>query len=171
MPSNGSQNPNWQRWIPKEKAVGQIIAGSTGAKKTSVFRVPFPDSRLRVKISLLFKRTDNSITNLPGASLWLAEADIDQSGMQGDNVPLVNVEGTLAAPTIIPKAPGLLGYSREFVSAADYIEGQLIMTGDGTVGYWVLQTRYQPQSVSFSPEEWGLITAQCNPEGSLVTVG
>ena len=170
MPSRGSQNPNWQRWIPRPLVLAQIIAGSTGAKKTSIFRVPFPDSRLRVKISLLFKRTNTS-TSLPGANLWLAEADIDDSGMQGDTVPLTNIEGTFAIPTVIPAAVGLLGYSREFVSAADYIEGQLQVTGDGTLGYWVLQARYQPQSVSFSPEEWGLIISNCNPEGTKVSVG
>lgn len=170
MSSHGSQNPNWQRYIPKPVVVGQVVAGSTGTKKNSVFQVPFPDSRLRVKISLLFKRT-NASSSLPGANLWLYETDVDDSGMTGDNVPLTNIEGTFAAPTVIPAAVGLLGYSREFVSAADYVEGQLQMTGDGTTGYWVLQTRYQPQSVSFSREEWDLITAQCNPTGPLVTVG
>jgi hypothetical protein len=173
MGSRGSQNPHWQRWIPKPIIVGQVIAGSTGAVKTSTFQVPFPDSRLRVKISLLFKRTPSGSTvgTSPTATLWLAECDIDDSGMQGDEVPLTNIEGTFLAPTAIPADAGLLGYSREFVSAADYIQGVLRMTGSGVTGYWVLQTRYQPQSVSFSAEEWGLITAHCNPSGNIVTVG
>lgn len=169
MGSRGSQNPNWQRWIPKEVPLAQVI-GASGKSKDIFFNVPMPDSRMRVKISVLFKFSGAPSAG-PAATLWLAETDLDESGAQGDLVPLTNIEGTSAAPTAIPADTGLLGYSREFISAADNIQGRLTIPANGATGYWVLQTRYQPFSVSFSSEEWGLIIAQCNPySGGLVKV-
>jgi|SRR5215831_5609516 len=172
MGSRGSQNPNWQRWIPKPITLAEVT-GTSGNSKDVTFRVPFPDSRLRVKISLLFKFKPNSVpSGGPSATLWLSENDVDDSGQQGDNVPLANIIPgvTSAAPLAIPVDAGLSGYTREFVSAADYVEGRLRVLGNGAFGYWVLQTRYQPYSVSFSPEEWGLITSNCNPEGVKILV-
>lgn len=173
MPSHGSQNPFWQRYIPKQVTLAQIIAGSTGAKKTCNFRVPFPDSRLRVKISIMWVQNDPVDFVVNGANLWLFEVDeLETPGVLGQNdLPLVNIEGSLIAPTVIPLATGLLGYSREFVSAADYIDGQLQVTGDGRLGYWVLQARYQPNNVTLPMEEWRHITSQCNPTAAKVTVG
>lgn len=173
MPSRGSQGPNWQRYIPKQVVLAQIVAGSTGAKKTCTFRVPFPDSRLRVKTSIMWVQNDPLDPAVNGANLWMYEVDdLETPGVLGQNdLPLTNIVGTLAAPLVIPVAAGLLGYTREFVSAADYIDGQLQVTGDGRLGYWVLQCRYQPYSVSFSAEEWNSIIAQCNPTAGKVTVG
>jgi hypothetical protein len=164
MGSSGSQNPNWQRYIPRPVTLAAIIAGE-GISKDVNFQIPFPDSRLRVKTSIMFRGADPALN--PTATLWMYEADIDDSGAQGDDIPLVDIVGTSAAPLSIPANVGLRGYSREFVSAADYVNGRLTVN-DEISGYWVLQTRYQPQSVSFSPEEWNLIIAHCNPTAATV---
>lgn len=145
-----------------------FLTGSDGSDGTIDFKVPCPDSRMRIKVSLLFQPpagTDLSTLVLT-ASLWLREADIDMSGVTGDLVPLANIEGTQAAPTAIPKAAGLLGYSREFSgTAADFIVGTLAVTSTTTAegGSWVLQVRYQPQAVRFTDNEWNEIEPNCNP--------
>jgi hypothetical protein len=165
MGSSGSQNPNWQRWIPRPIVLASIKSGD-GVTKTTNFQVPYPDSRLRCKISLLFRPLVDGTT--PTATLWLAEYDFDDSGRDGADVPLVDLAGsTSATPLSIPFNAGLNGWSREFVSAADYIGGRLVVN-DEVDGDWVLQTRYQPEAVSFSPEEWDEIRSQCNPSGNLV---
>lgn len=132
------------------------------------FKVPVPDSRLRVKVSVLFipaagvTLADGSLD----ATLWLREAEVDLSGVSGALIPATNIEGTEAGPTAIPAAVGLQGYSRELVTAADFILGTLDITADGGTsagGSWVLQTRYQPQAVRFTDEEWQDIVARCNP--------
>lgn len=171
MGSRGSQNPNWQRWIPKAVVLGRATGGGSGNPFIAYPEIPFPDSRLRVKVSFLFIPDQGQEGAVGNASIWLAEADVDDSGMRGDNVPLANIIPgiTQAAPLVIPATAPLQGYTREFVSAADYITGELTIRDNGVKGYWTMQTRYQPYSVSFSPEEWGLITAQCNPTGNKVT--
>lgn len=164
MPSRGSQDPRWQRWIPKTVTLASIKAGE-GVTKDVSFSVPVPDSRLRVKISLLFVPEDPTLTST--ADLWIFEADTEDGGMRGDEVPLTNVEGTSAAPTSIPADSSLNGYSREFITAADYLNGRLTVN-DEVAGFWLLQTRYQPQNTPFSIDEWKIVIAQCNPSASMV---
>lgn len=175
MPSRnrGAQDPRWQRWLPQPKPLASIAASSSTVVAVP-FSVPIPDSRFRVKVSLLFALNSNSIGDAaPAATLWLYEADDnDYGGVMGE-VPLVNLVGTKAVPVSIPLAGdvNLYGWSREFVTAADYINGILTVQGNGgTVGTWVLQARYQPNAVSLAPDEWDLITSQCNPAGVFINV-
>lgn len=155
-----------QKYKPPVQTLCTFGSGS-GAAVTVAFRVPVPDSRLRVKISIMFIPVAGNypLTGIASAgTLWLSEAEDDDSGVQGGTIPCTNIEGTSAAPTSIPAANGLLGYSREFVSAGDNIQGVFNVTPGGPmVGSWVLQTRYQPEGVRFTPEEWNEIVPQCNP--------
>lgn len=168
MPSSGSQVPGWQRYIPRSIPLVQTGGSNSGATATINFMVPVPDSRLRVKISLIFIRAPGSggATNCPPSTLWISENDVEDAGFNGGQIPLVNIEGTAAAPTAIPidaGGLGLFGYSREFFTAADYLQGQLVVTNNSVQGYWVLQTRYQPQVVGMRDSEWETIINQCNP--------
>ena len=136
----------------------------SGAARSIDFQVPIPDSRLRVKIAVLFIPTSGTASSGLGGTIWLREADQDASGVSGNLIPATNIEGTLAVPTVFPTA-GLQGYSREFISAADFILGTTVFTSGGpsSHGSWVLQTRYQPQAVRFTPQEWDIIAPLCNP--------
>ena len=108
--------------------------------------------------------THNPDVTTQGATLWLREVEEDNSGTSGIDIPCTDLVGTSAAPLAIPANSGLRGYSREFVTAADWLVGTLaIATSVGTPGVWMLQTRYQPQSVSFTPEEWRRIIVNANP--------
>lgn len=138
----------------------------------TTFKVKTPDSRLRTKISVIFvpNAGGSPVVDLTaaGSTIWLAEGEEDVSGMSGIILPCTNIEGTQAAPTAFLVA-GLSGYSREFVTAADWITG-LFTTGTNGVeaGVWYLQTRYQPDGVSFSPAEWDCLirkTAMVNTGG------
>jgi hypothetical protein len=167
MPSRGSQDPHWQRWIPKPV----ILAEMTGApaSKDVEFSVPVPDSRLRVKVTLLFRKINTAVGS-PNAALWLYEAEQEDAGYSGEEIPCTDLVGTSSAPLVIPEDSGLLGFSQEFITAADYINGRLTVTATSPSvnGYWILQTRYQPQNTPFSEYEWRLVIAQCAPSGSKV---
>lgn len=158
----------WQIFEPKPLIMASF-GGVNSSNKTLHFRVPTPDSRLRMKIAIMFALkagttvAANFFTNQ--CSLWLYAADKDNSGLTGATIPVVNLEGTEAAPFQFPAADGLLGYAREFVTAADFIEGVVTLTNVSTIvsGSWILKTRYQPDSVEFNPDAWNQITQQCVP--------
>lgn len=151
---------------PMVPLVNASAAGAgTAAGK---FRVPVPDSRLRVKVSVIFipaaGSTPVSDLSPAGATLWLYETEVDRSGVSGAYFPCANIEGTSAAPTAIPISAGLYGYSREFTTLADAIEGAFNTGTNGTqAGVWVMQATYSPDSVRFTAQEWNEITRQCNP--------
>jgi hypothetical protein len=155
------------RWRtpPQSRALVTFGSGSGGPGAVK-FRVPVPDSRLRVKVSLVFVpvQGNNPLTGLAlSASIWLYEVELDAMG-GGAYIPCVNILGTQAAPLLIPTANPLQGYSQEFITAADALEGEFIATSGGPiVGTWVLQTRYQPDSVRFTKQEWDELAADCTP--------
>jgi hypothetical protein len=142
------------------------------------FRVPGVDSRLRIKISVLFVPPGGTAPNIAGgsgATLWLVEAEKDRSGQSGITIPATDVEGTAAAPTTIPANAGLGGYSREFVTSADYIEGTLNAASQAGMGggQWVLQVDYSPDAVRFTDAEWESLREKMSPRvlGGSVVVG
>lgn len=134
------------------------------------FRVPFPDSRLMVKVSVLFVwrggLQPSTMITAPSSTIWLAGADRDTSGISGNWIRHTDVEGTQAAPTAFPASAGLQGYSREFPgTSGDVILGALsLSTPENTPGLWVLQTRFQPIAVSMPWDEWEEIRRECHPE-------
>jgi hypothetical protein len=161
------QNSALQNHKPNPTQLVTIATSSAVPANASVyFHVPTPDSRLRVRISVLFippAGAANEFDATGFATLWLYEADEDTSGVSGRFIPTTNIEGTEAAPTAVPEASPLLGYSREFVSISDAIEGKFTIASNVTLGTWILQTRYQPDSVRFTNEEWDELVRQCQP--------
>lgn len=123
-------------------------------------RIPNPDSRCRVKMSIIFfPVAGRSLIDMTGAgTIWVVASDEDQKGVSGSSgktEPVTNLEGTQAAPFSFPQTAGLAGYSREFVTSADWIEATVnINTGEGVLGAWVLQTRIQPDAVTLDWGEW-----------------
>jgi hypothetical protein len=139
---------------------------SSNVGQTAHFSVPIPDSRLRVKLSTLWVGQNGS--NLPdiiaaGATLWLAEYETDWTGQQGNEICTNNILGTQAAPQAIANVAPSFGYSLELVSSADFVKGVLSSVNPGDLGSWVLQCRYQPDSVRFAPDEWLELVGSMNP--------
>jgi hypothetical protein len=180
MGSAGEQPPALQKWRPRFSPLVVTKVIPEGTPTASIkFRVPIPDSRLRVKISLLFVFKAGTMPEAPSsvslaagaATLWLYEADQEDAGATGNTIPCTNVEGSSAVPTPIPTpgtgstAVGLAGYSREFITAGDYIEGVFSTGYNGFLGTWVLQLRYQPDTGQrFNDIEWAQIKGLSKPE-------
>ncbi len=176
-----------KKWSPQDSASQRLytqpitlatFGGVVAGGGTIVFEIPTPDSRLRTKVSLLFVQPAGTFSNTGLAntsSLWLAEADQELSGVFGGLINCTNIEGTRAAATTIPAADGLQGYSREFVTSGDFIRGEFAAATASPIlrGSWVLQTRYQPDSVRFSPPEWDELASMCQPKliGSPLVLG
>ena len=78
-------------------------------------------------------------------------------------IPLTTIVGdpTTGAPLALPEFPGLMGYSREFVTAADAVHGHLHY-GNAILGKWVLQTRYQPAGQRLPDPDWQETLQLCN---------
>lgn len=169
---SGNINTNGPRqiYMPAPILLCANTGGEGGLTYSTVVRVPTPDSRCRVKLSIIYVPADGQApADVTGATtVWVAGCDYDQRGVGGGGgrtLPVTNVEGTQAVPTAIPKAAGLLGYSREFVTAADCLEATLVITSISGIGQgtWVLQTRIQPDAVTLDWKEWEQIRALFNP--------
>lgn len=153
--------------IPQPVILGTNTGGeaATGAQ----FRVQVPDSRLRVKTSVIFVPANPVFpVDISGfaATLFLAEEDECYGGAYSGYAPLVPIipGTTIAAPFALP-AGGLMGYSIESTTAADAIHGWLTWQSNNTpalVGQWILQTRYQPDGQRFTDEDWADTKLLCN---------
>jgi hypothetical protein len=167
-----SRGGGLQKFRPTGQPILTFIANGVPITKTAHFLVPIPDSRLRVKIGVLFIPTMGDIPAVPAdsgsATLWLYEEDIDEM-FSGNDIPTNNIEGSATTPTPIPlvtagSANKLYGYSREFWSAADYIKGELTSSNNLTGGSWTLQCSCQPDTGQrFTDEEWQQVTSAFSP--------
>jgi hypothetical protein len=175
MGSAGEQPYLLQKWRPPMRV---LIADPNIAVESAIrvtqFRIPVPDSRLRVKVSIVFsfaagqQPEDPTAVNLASgnAKLWLAETEDDESGATGQTFACTNIitGTTVATPLAIPVSSGLAGFSLEVETAADNIEGQFQSGSNGFAGSWVLQLRYQPSTGQrYTPEEWRQIIGLAKP--------
>jgi hypothetical protein len=158
---------------------GILIATSNGlggeGSGSSRFRIYTPDSRLRVKVSVIFVRSNgsdpaNKVFGNGGAQLYLGEEEIDRSGMVGSEVLSTDIlrdaAGNVihqAAPLPIPEDIGLEGFTIEFVTAADSILGILTISSNvGPAGAWILQVRFQPDGQRLCADDWDWIKRKCH---------
>lgn len=168
----GSRTFNGPQMIYRSKP--QLLTRATGVNGgtwTGVVRLPVPDSRCRVKLSVIFWPASGAA--VPAAlkqsgSIWVAGYDEDQGGLSGSGgqtAPVQDVEGTSDVPTAFPVSAKLQGYSREFVTAADWLEAVITLHGATTVvGAWTLQTRIQPDAGAlFGWQEWDQIRGNFYP--------
>lgn len=177
MDGHPYSGPGRQFHAPPGKVLTDFAAAGTG---TATFRVPMPDSRVRCKVSLVYDlkpRTSNAAlpVDITGVShtIWMCLAEEDWTGRVAGPVPTSNVivnptTGLLvsrASPLVIPSDAGVMGFSREFVTAGDNLYGEL---ASGFVaaapGRWMLYTRYQPDGLFLPEDEWTAIKAFCTPE-------
>jgi len=148
-----------QLYVPQPIPICSNAGGGEGSFSTIV-RVPVPSSQTRVKLSVIYFPTSGDPGDLSGfGNIWVAAAEEDIKGMSGSSgriVPVTDVEGTSAAPTSFPATNGLSGYSREFVTSADWLQAVITLNsiGGGRVGNWVLQTSIQPEAIRFDWESW-----------------
>jgi hypothetical protein len=146
----------------------QQVDPEEGDTATVKFRIYCPDSRLRVKASLIFLRDDPSDTTDPvtdlGATLYIGEEEHDRSGKLGTEVICTDVlrdsSGNIihqSAPLAIPEDVGLEGFTTEFVTAADQLLGIFTTGQEGPSGHWVLQLRFQPDGQRLCDSDWDFV--------------
>jgi hypothetical protein len=123
------------------------------------FHVDNPDSRCQLRISIM-QENESGFWGV-GFKLWLAGADYDQGGPSGELIPHTNVEPTITqvSPMDYPLDGGLRGYSREFVTAADAIMGELTVPAladpdTDPVARVFITARIQPTGQRLPWEEW-----------------
>ena len=168
---------------PPAETLVKVLSTAESEETTEVrFLVPTPDSRLRVKVSVLFVKLPNQsgpVTDL-GATLYLGAADQEVAGFQGDRIPTTDVLHDAAGavvhqstPLAIPEDPDLQGFSQEFVTAGDDIIGILTTGCDGPSGFWILQVRYQPDGQRLHDCDWSNAIRRCTPVrlGAMGAVG
>lgn len=132
-----------------------------------------PDSRLRLKATLLFapEGTHNPYTlDITGSGfLWPYAADQTRLGGSTRLAPVTDLEEvagvpvTRDAPLALPLSAGLLGYSREFVTAADFVVFLANIQPNGDcAGEWTVLGQWQPDGQRLPDDEWDEIRAQCD---------
>jgi hypothetical protein len=166
---------------PPAETLIEVRFGATADTVSVGFEVPIPDSRLRVKISVLFVPDSDQdldadpVTDL-AATLYLGAADYEVAGINGRRVLTTDVlrdaDGNVihsSAPLAIPEDPGLSGFSQEFVTSGDTILGTLVSGQNGPSGRWILQVRYQPEGQRLHECDWSNAIRRCNPrrEGAM----
>lgn len=172
--SPGSSSARWHYGKTATLATFRTASGSGSVK----FRVDNPPVTLRLKVSILFVPKPPQLPVPAGlgfnGTLWLYESENQDIGVSGQTIPSTDIAGTSAVPISLLASVGLYGYSREFVTAADGVEGIVALTGGGgEIGDWVLTTRWQPNAVPFTAAEWEYLMTLtgARAEGGGLTLG
>jgi hypothetical protein len=152
-----------QIFLPNPKHIVHMQPESGNG--TFEIRVRNPDSRIRLKLTIYFAPStpqDPQTVDITGnATLWIYAADQSRLGGHSGDIPITDLDGsTRDAPIAIPVSAGLLGYSREFVTAGDYVKAQLAASPPGIPGDWNVQIQAQPDGQRLPDEEWNDVRAQ-----------
>jgi hypothetical protein len=140
------------------------------------FRVPTPDSRVQLSLTLLWSQPeavggavpfDMTLGGTASWALWLVAREFDVGGA-GAAIPTTNLVGTKAAPLALPSDVNIDGYSDDFSGGQDEIYGEL------TIGFpnlspanglrCALQARYEPGPCAICDAEWLEIIRSCTPQ-------
>lgn len=159
-----------QLYRPKPIIIGVAGGGGEGALVPVTIRVPVPSSQTRIKLSVMFVPSAGAaIPNMAGFfSIWVAACDQDRGGSAaGRLIPVNDVEGSRDLPTPFPTNNGGAGYSRSFVTSADWLQAVVQLAGPGGVtGSWVVQTSVQAEAVFLPWAIWQQICDEFNPDAT-----
>lgn len=146
------------------------------ATLTTRFRALNPDSRVRLKLSVLYVNDQNNQTTILGMPTTLYLGEEEQARKNGKRILCTDILRDSAgnvihqsAPLTIPEDAGLNGFTIEFVTAADSILGIFSTASPAGlfVGHWVVQARWQPDGQRLCPEDWDAVRRKCR----LIAVG
>lgn len=149
----------------------QIVALTAGlgdgTNAPAIVRIRNPGGPNRFKLSLAFVPKDSSVVPgggiSNGSTIWVhADDDMDNAGGSRGPFPVTDLDGTSALPTAIPQSSGLLGYSREFVTSADYVTGTLRIfdTPTGCPGTWYAKAAMFPAFAYYTSQQaWETLRA------------
>jgi len=145
-----------------------ILATSNGLGRTFVATVliPVPSGQTKIKGSILWSNDNGGATPELG-SVWVSACEQDRSGGTTALYPVTDLDGTSAAPTAFPASSGLFGYSRSFVTSADWLQFVITLNsaGEGLAGNWIFQTLIQPvDGMLFPWKSWDQIRREFVPQ-------
>jgi hypothetical protein len=151
-----------------------VLAQATGGEESGItvhVRLPVPSSQTRIKLSVVFfPQQGDALGDISlSGSILVSANEEDQGGAAGSagrSVPVTYVEQTAGAATPFPLFSGLAGYSREFVTSADWLEADIALARSIQSGFWVLQTSIQPDSITFEWSAWDQIRRAFQPQVS-----
>ena len=161
-----------QIYQPDDLVLATVNASGSNPGTVPEFRVPLVDPRVRVVVSIIFRRTNGSQVNRPpGNNLaWLCVRCKDK---QGNAYPVTNILGTGKGASVMgaltpatPTTNGLQGYSFEWQSLGDEIYGYVDVTtaaGSGEAGQWILATRAQAVE-PMCADEWERLKREFAPQ-------
>ncbi len=159
--------------VPRRLEVVRFLGGAgIAGTRTVRVRMQTPDARLIQKLTLVGVASGNdsgaSVLAGRGLLLWLYAVELDET--RGRRwIPVTDLAGsTNAAPIALPANAALGGFSREFVTTADGIEGQITIPAQapgGIQGSLFVQARFQPAAFRLMPwEEWDEVRQSCKIE-------
>jgi len=161
-----------QVWYGDGPQVLATTHGEEGLGGTVRFRVYTPDSRLRVKISLIFTRDDPASDDPITAAvfgIYLGAEENDRSGSGQGPILVTDILRDAAGnvvhqsgPLTIPEDAGLQGFSYEFVTSADSVLGIFTIAETAVQGKWVLQCRWQPDGQRLADDDWEWVKRGCH---------
>lgn len=160
-----------QMLIPRRIVIASFFNDEGGDGGTAKFRVPAGDPRVRVRISIHAVPSDRRATPqsvFTGRLLKLWCAGVVEDDVKGLMVPVSNVVPgvTAAAPEDLPNDVGLAGWSREFSTIADAIDGTITIPEQGVglvPGQLVVQAKFMPQVFQVIPwSEWEEVRSTCD---------
>lgn len=154
------------------------------------FRIPTPDSRLNVAVTILFRQDiNNKFAATPVSmpfdatrggdlawSLFLVGRDRDPNNA-GAMVPTVELFATKTAPQTIPSDVSIDGYADDFEGGQDEIYGELTVVAGGLDGTLrgiaaSLFVVYEPGTVAICDEEWRqIVSSGLSPQGPTKQLG
>lgn len=169
----GGQRSKTRRQYHEEFRVLRNLDGNAEGQGTQQFQIRArnPSSQARMLLSVNFEPAagipdDVDITGW-GNTIWLAATDDAVGGASTQDVPNSSVVGMRSAPRVFPSTVvagvvtldnGLLGFSREFVSASPWITGIVTLGsgtgGNATEGAWILRGVWQPDGVVLPDDAW-----------------
>jgi hypothetical protein len=137
-----------------------------------------PSSQVRTLIELNFEPMAGTVEDLDitgwGNDVWLAGTADALGGASSQDIPNSSVVGMRSAPRAFPSTViagvvtpdnGLLGFSREFVTASPWITGITTLGAGGAPnaagGAWILHATWQPDGVVLPDDAWAEIAAMC----------
>lgn len=178
----GQRDVTRRQYFEMYKVLRSLGGSGEEGTKTFQLRVRTPSSQVRTLIEVNFEPAAGSPDDYDmtawGNTIWLAATAEAVGGASSQDVPNSSVVGTRAAPrpfpsTLVAGAPvldnGLLGFSREFVTASPWITGIAVLGSAGSsptlAGAWVLRASWQPDGVVLPDDAWKDITSLCELKG------
>jgi hypothetical protein len=140
--------------------IGTSTGNGEGAGPlVGLLRLRNPGGENRIKLAIMLALADGAV--VPGGGftqsrIWVHEDEDAPFGGSGQGpFPLVDIDPPTGLPGLLfPASADLFGYSREFVTSAEYIGVRLGMVDPGAAGVWYAKALIYPASSYYPWEAW-----------------